>query len=595
MPPSVSCWASGWRSEPRGWGTPPVRTATISLHAVTERNAAFASTLVHALHRLGVDHACVSPGSRSTPLALAVIESPITAWSHHDERSSAFFALGIARVTGRPVVVITTSGTAAAELHPALAEARAARVPLIAITADRPTELHDVGAPQTIDQRGLFGPTVKWSHDTGVPDPALVPSGHAAALAAHLVAEAGDPPAGPVHLNLRFREPLMGSAPASEVLVPEILRPRVRPDPETVSRLTDLVSDRRGLLIAGPDDDPQAPAAAAACATALGWPLVADPLSGARCGEHDLSRVLAASDALGWAGFLDRASPEVVIRFGAIPTSKPAWQWLADHPEVPQVLIDPAGWRDPGGSARLVVRADPAATLRSLAEAAPAPAGSDWWGRWAVADGAAADALHSTIDAAGFPTEPAVARTVEAALPSGAMLWVASSMPIRDLDAVMRPSPRPLRVMANRGANGIDGFVSTALGAAAAAGHAVAIAGDLSVLHDATALASAARLGIPLKVVVINNDGGGIFHMLPQVGHPHFERFWGTPHGLDLTSLAEAFGVDAETVDHAGRLAESVAAHSDRPRLIQVHTDRSANADLHRQIRQAVAAAVDGL
>lgn len=563
---------------------------------MTERNAAFASTLVDALHRLGVDHACVSPGSRSTPLALAVADSPITDWSHHDERSSAFFALGVARATGRPVAVITTSGTAAAELHPALAEARAARVPLIAITADRPFELRDVGAAQTIDQRGLFGPTVKWSHDTGVPDPALVPYGHAASLAAHLVAEAGDPPAGPVHLNLRFREPLMGSVPPDATLVPEILRPRVHPDPEAVNRLADLASGRRGLLIAGPDADPGTPGAATAAAAALGWPILADPLSGVRAGEHDLSRVLAASDALGWAGFLDRVSPEVVIRFGAIPTSKPVVHWLAEHPDVPQVIIDTAGWRDPGGSVSLVVRSDPGAALYSLAKAGPDPAGSDWWNRWAAADAAGAEALHSTIDAAGFPNEPAVVRTVEAALPSDTMLWVASSMPVRDLDAVMRPSPRRLRVMANRGANGIDGFVSTALGAAAAGGvPVVALAGDLSLIHDATALATASRLGIPLKVVVIDNDGGGIFHMLPQEGHRHFERLWGTPHGLDLARVAEAFGVEAEILDEAERLASSVASPNDRPRLILARTDRSANAALHRQIREAVAAALDGL
>lgn len=559
------------------------------------RNAIYATTLVEALRRSGVEHACVTPGSRSTPLALALADSPITDWSHHDERSSAFFALGIARSTGRPVIVVTTSGTAAAELHPAVVEARYGRVPLIVITADRPFELRDVGAPQTIDQQDLFGRSVKWSHDVEVPEPAVGGPEAIAALAARLVAEAGAIPAGPVHLNVRFREPLLPPEPVAppQVMVPRVIGGIPQITPQAIAEVVDVVTGRRGLVIAGPQDDAAVAPAAAALAQAAGWPILADPLSGLRRGSHDLTRVLAASDALGWAGVIEESAPEIVIRFGAIPTSKPISQWLERHRHVPQILIDPAGWRDPTASASLVIRADPAATLSALARGIGEAVDARWLDRWHRADIAAATALHRFLDDAPFPNEPAITRSVADAMPAGATLWVASSMPVRDLDAVLRPDPRPLDVRANRGANGIDGFISTALGAAAVTSTpVVALAGDLSVLHDIGALATAARLQIPATIVAINNDGGGIFHLLPQAGHPHFERHWGTPHGLALARVAEAMGLAAEAVTTRERL-ESLLAHPvDHPRFIEVETDRTANAELHREMRKAVAAAL---
>jgi len=562
---------------------------------VPDRNAIYAATLIDALHRSGVAHACITPGSRSTPLALALAGSAITDWSHHDERSSAFFALGIARTTRRPVVIVTTSGTAAAELHPALIEARHAGVPLIAITADRPFELRDVGAAQTIDQQGLFGRSVKWAHDTAVPDPAVTGPAHVAALAARLVAEATTPPAGPVHLNLRFREPLMPPGPVhpERVAVPRVVAGRLELTAAAIDALAEQMAGRRGLVMAGPQDDPEVPAAVVAFAAACGWPILADPLSGVRAGTHDLSQVLTASDALGWAGFIDSAAPEVVVRFGAIPTSKPAGQWLERHRDATQILIDPTGWRDPTASAGVVVRADPAATLAALAQAVASPTDPTWIERWRSADSAACAALHDLIDVAPFPNEPAIARTVVESVPDRGMLWVASSMPIRDLDTVMRPVARPLTVRANRGANGIDGFLSTVLGAASATvAPTIGLAGDLSVLHDLGALATAARLGIPATLVAVNNDGGGIFHLLPQAGHPHFERYWGTPHGLDLAAVATALGVKSEVVIDEERLAELVSATAHRPRFVEVRTDRTENADLHRRIRRVVADAV---
>jgi 2-succinyl-5-enolpyruvyl-6-hydroxy-3-cyclohexene-1-carboxylate synthase len=567
---------------------------------VSERNYGFTVPLVRALASLGVAHACVTPGSRSTPLALVLAREPgITDWPHLDERSSAFFALGIARVTGFPALAVCTSGTAAAEFLPAVVEARHARVPLILITADRPADLLGVGAPQTIDQAGIYGTAAKWSLDLEPPAPGEAAPGFAAALAARLVAIALDAPPGPVHLNLRFREPLVPEGPwPSEVeAVPTILPGRLLPPPDAVARLAGLVDGRRGLLVCGPQDDPALPGAAAACAAALGWPILADPLSGARAGAHDLSRLIATGDPLATAGWLGREAPEVVVRVGALPTSKPLWKWLGEHPAVPQVLLDPTGWRDPGATLSMAVRADPTATLEALAAAAPRPAPDDWLETWHRADDAAATALDAALAEAPFPNEPGVVRVLAEALPAGSLLAVASSMPIRDVDAFFPARPAPVHFLANRGAAGIDGFLSTGFGAAAVAGvPACLLCGDLSALHDLTALGTAARLGIQATVVVVHNDGGGIFHFLPQADFPeHFERHWGTPHGLDFVAAAQAFGVAATRVERRGELADAVAAAPEGPRLLEVRTDRTENFALHRRLRRAVEEALAAL
>jgi 2-succinyl-5-enolpyruvyl-6-hydroxy-3-cyclohexene-1-carboxylate synthase len=563
------------------------------LPIVADRNYGFTVPLIRALASLGVAHACVTPGSRSTPLALALAEERgITDWPHLDERSSAFFALGIGRATGFPAVAVCTSGTAAAEFLPAVVEARHGRVPLIVITADRPADLQGVGAPQTIDQAGLFGAAAKWSLDLEPPLPGEAAPGLAAALAGRLVAFALDTPPGPVHLNVRFREPLVppGPLPAAAVTAPAALLGRLLPTAEGTARLAALVSGRRGVLVCGPQDDPALPAAAAACAAACGFPLVADPLSGARAGAHDLSRVIACGDPLAATGWLGRAAPEVVLRIGALPTSKPIWQWLGEHPEVPQALIDPAGWRDPGAGAALMIRADPAAALDALARSGPSPAPHHWLEAWKEADGAAAAAIERTLADAPFPNEPEVVRVLAEALPAGALLAVASSMPIRDVDAFFPARPGPVRFIANRGAAGIDGFLSTGLGAAAVAGApAYLLSGDLSALHDLTALGTAARLGIAATIVVLHNDGGGIFSFLPQAAFPeHFERHWGTPHGTDFVKAAAVFGVEASRVERRTDLAAAVAAVPTGPRLLEVRTDRTGNLGLHRRLRRAV-------
>jgi 2-succinyl-5-enolpyruvyl-6-hydroxy-3-cyclohexene-1-carboxylate synthase len=522
-------------------------------------------------------------------LALAD-EERITDWPHLDERSAAFFALGAGAATGVPAVVACTSGTAAAELLPAVVEARYGRVPLIALTADRPARLVGTGAPQTIDQAGLYGSSSLLSIDAEAADPGTEP----AALAARLWAAART--GGPVHLNLRFEEPLVPDAPPPSG-DPEVRLPDAAPAAAVeIGRLDDLRGGMRGLLVAGPSREPDLHAAVTALATALDWPILADPLSGLRAGIHDRSRVVVSGDLLAGSGWLDTSPPDVVLRIGALPTSKPLWRWLEEHPQVVQVLIDPPGTRDPLGAAAHEIPGPAAPVLEAFTARALDPAPNGWCERWMTADRAATEAAAAALP--DFPGELAIAATVATALPDGATLWVASSMPVRDVDMTFPSTERAVRVLSNRGANGIDGLISTALGSLAATGdHTVLLAGDLAVLHDAAALGAAARLSLPLAIVAVNNDGGGIFHFLPQASGNKgvFERHFGTPHGLDLTAVAEAFGVRASRAGSIEDVQAAIASRPDGPLLVEVRTDRHTNVEEHRSVRDAVRSALRGV
>jgi len=579
-------------------GPAPPISEPVGFKAVDDRNQQLTVPLVRALASLGVAHACISPGSRSTPITLAMAhERAISDWIHLDERSSAFFALGIAKATRTPAVVVCTSGTAAAELTPAVVEARYGRVPLIVITADRPADLLGIGAPQTIDQHNLFGSMVKLSHDVETPAPGEAASGYAAALAARLYAAAVEAPAGPVHLNLRFREPLVPRRPPpppTEVASPQVAIGQTAPTKRQVRQLADLIAGRRALLICGPQDDPSLPAAAAALAAAAGIPIVADPLSQVRAGVHSLDAVVAAGDLLAGAGWLDRAAPEVVLRVGALPTSRPVWSWLGDHPEVPQVLIDAAGWRDPGASIRLMVRADAATGLAALADAVDMPAPSAWLDYWRRADTAVTEAAQDAVAALDFPNEPAVVLALAHSIQAGSTLWISSSMPIRDVDAFFPAIDRSLRFAANRGANGIDGFLSSGLGSAAVSGtRTYLLAGDLAALHDISVLSTAAIKNINATIVVVNNSGGGIFHFLPQADLPeHFEPYFGTSHPVDFVRVADAFGMPASQISDKDDLMQTLAQPRRDPLLLQVRTDRNQNVEVHRTIARAVETAL---
>jgi 2-succinyl-5-enolpyruvyl-6-hydroxy-3-cyclohexene-1-carboxylate synthase len=548
------------------------------------------------LGRCGVEQACTSPGSRNTPILLSLVREPrIRCWSHIDERCAAFFALGAAKASGRPVAVTCTSGSAAANYLPAVVEAHHARVPLIVLTADRPPELREVGAGQAIDQVKLYGDAVKWFFEVGVDRAGEDTLRWIRELAcrAYWTACSGRP--GPVHLNFPLREPLVLDEPLGADPVPGRPDGRpwttfVAPRPAASPTAPDLAP--RGVVVAGRDErGPELPAALREFAEAAGYPLLADPLSGARGG---LAAIATYDLLLRDPAFCERMRPEIVVRCGDLPTSKPLRAWLASLPsDVVQVALDDeAAWQDPAGVLGEVLAADPVATLRAWTPAAALHA--DWLADWRRADDAVSEAVHR--DLGTELSEPLAARLMGEALPEGATLVVASSMPIRDVELYLGADHHLGRVLANRGANGIDGTVSTALGVAAVSEAPVALLiGDVALAHDIGGLLAARRLGLELTIVVLNNDGGGIFHFLPVSDEADaFEEHVATPHQLDFARAAELYGLTYERPELEDELRAALRAEhpSGRSRLIEIRTDRAENLALHRRIAGAALAAL---
>jgi len=571
-------------------------------------STACARTLVDELARAGLTDAVLVPGSRSAPLALALADDGrIRLHVHIDERSAAFFALGVAKVSGCPALVLCTSGTAAAHFHPAVLEADHSRVPLIVCTADRPAELRGTGAPQTTDQVHLYGSAVRFFVDLPADgDPAARAAWRA--IAARVWAEAAGPPAGPVHLNVAFREPLVpagappGSAPELDSVmepgrdggrpwvVSHPAAPAALPPGEAAGVAERIRTAERGLVVAGWNSPPQAGELAAG----LGWPLLADAISGRRAGEA----VTTYEALLRVPGFAAAHRPDLVVRFGGPLTSKAAMAWL--DAAVPQILVDPDGaWLDPHRAAAERVPAVPPIGGRT--------GGGGWFDAWLRAEKVARDALDGFLDGDDRPFEGRVARDVAAvcaASPAAPALVVASSMPVRDLEAFA--GRVPARVHANRGVNGIDGLVSTVLGVAAgsrggsrepAGRPVVGLLGDLAFLHDAGGLLGAPRRGLDAVFVVVDNGGGGIFSFLPQASLPpdRFEALFGTPPGADPAAVAGAYGVPAERVERASALAPALerALAAGGVRVLVVPTgDRTANVDRHRAAWAAVAEAI---
>ena len=571
-------------------------------------NWRLARTLVDELVRAGLTDACLAPGSRSAPLALALNEHPgVRLHVHLDERSAGFFALGAAKASGRPAVVLCTSGTAAANLHPAVVEADHAHAPLLVLTADRPPELRGTGANQTVDQLKLYGSSVRLFCEVGAPvdDPGA--GSYWRSLGSRAWAAALGPPAGPVHLNLAFAEPLLperlddGPAPGRPDGAPWTRSsPRARlPDPDEVLELAEAVRGApRGLLVAGWGAELD-PGAVDAFTRVSGWPVLADPLSGARRGPAAVSTY---DGLLRLADFAAAHRPDLVLRLGAAPTSKALTGWL--DASVPQVMVDPGGgWPDPARAVGRHLSADPSALLRALAAAGatgrrPSAGAGDgaWLDDWLRAEALARRAIDELLDAGEEPFEGRVARDLVAALPDGATLVVGSSMPVRDVDAFAAPR-EGLRLLANRGASGIDGLVATALGVAAASdGPVAALCGDLSLLHDAGSLLGAAGRSPGAVLVVCDNDGGGIFSFLPQARLPAraFERLFATPHRLDLADLAAAARLRWQRLTKASELAPALRAALARggTEVLLVPGDRAANLARHREVTGAVAAAL---
>jgi 2-succinyl-5-enolpyruvyl-6-hydroxy-3-cyclohexene-1-carboxylate synthase len=563
------------------------------------RNTLWARALVDELAATGVDAVCVCPGSRSTPLTVALADhDDIRVFSHLDERSAAFFALGRAKRTGRPTPIVSTSGTATANFHPAVMEANQARVPLLVLTADRPPELRDSGANQTVNQQELYGGAVR--HYRDLPEPAAddrkLRSLRTAVCRA--VGETTGANPGQVHLNVPFRKPLEpvevpGDVPADfEQEYPlaatgrdgpfvDVQHGHAAPPEATLSDLAATAENvDRGLIVAGPEDQFGLDAETAAdLANATGFPILADPLSGLRFGSH----VADAPVIGGFDGFLpaDLPEPDFVLRFGASPTSKPLRHYLRDA-DARQVLVDPAGgWREAEFTASDLVVVDPTETARELA--ARVDSGRSGWTDqlieqesryWSLVDDFSPDTLM----------EGDVVATAAREAPDPATLFVSNSMPVRDLDRFARPREADVTALGNRGASGVDGITSTALGAGSATNDPlVLVTGDVAYYHDSNGLLALERCDVDATIVLINNDGGGIFHMLPiEEFDPPFTGQFKTPHGLDFEPTGDLYDLEFARVETLAGFedayTQSVGAAGTQ--VIEVRTDAQAS---HRE------------
>jgi 2-succinyl-5-enolpyruvyl-6-hydroxy-3-cyclohexene-1-carboxylate synthase len=575
----------------------------------TNQNTALASAFVEELARCGVRQAVVSPGSRSTPLAVALWRAPeIEVTVIVDERSASFFALGAAQASGEPVAILCTSGTAAANFHPAVCEADESAIPLLVLTADRPPELRGIGAGQTIDQIKLYGSSVRWFCEVGTheaDDDGLL---HYRSAACRAVATArGETRPGPVHLNLPWREPLApvsvkGAVTATDPLALEgrekrpltaVTRIDLEPSAFLLDEMAGHIGDAiSGVIIAGRQLDPELREPLAHLARASGFPILAEPTSQLRSGPHDRSYVISSYDLLlREEHFANSVVPELVLRFGEMPTSKPLRGWLAAS-GADQIVIDPSGgWNEPSRRAAAILRADPtelasgwAARLEGEERPAPEP--------WIEAERAAAEALAEALGT-GEMSEPALHFALGQAHQEGDLVYTASSMPIRDQEAFLPGADADVFFLCNRGANGIDGLVSSGIGAAHASGRPTTIVtGDLGLLHDLGGLAGLRDVSTPVRIVVIDNDGGGIFHFLPQadaLGGEDFEALLGTPRGVSVAKAAQLFDLPHRRLESLEELPDVLAAGTG---LIEAQIDRGANVDLHRQLYKRVAAAL---
>jgi 2-succinyl-5-enolpyruvyl-6-hydroxy-3-cyclohexene-1-carboxylate synthase len=550
----------------------------------------FAATFVDELAVQGVEFACVSPGSRSAPIAMALQRHPrIKVIVHIDERSGSFFAVGLGKATGKPALVLTTSGTAAAELHPAVVEAAYSYTPLIVVTADRPPELQDAGANQAIDQQHLFGSAVRWFFDPGVPVELPNAARVWRRLAARAVAEAE---AGPVHLNIPFREPLV--PPPGEVAVAEPAPPqsltegRLLPNQIQVASLASaLQRAQRPLVVAGEMRDG---ARLAPALQRLNLPLLAEPTSQLR--RPEAGAVVEAYEALLRAGWSLQHGPDLVIRLGATPTSRVLNRWLAAA-AAPTFLVDPEhAWRDQDHVATNVLACDP----QPLLEALTAVDRVAWREQWVSAGKRASAAIAATLVSTPLH-EGQIVRALSARLPDPGQVFVGSSMPIRAADSFWPMSRPQQRFFGNRGASGIDGLVSTGLGVATGRDNVptVVLLGDLSLYHDMNGLWALQRHGIKATLVVCDNNGGGVFNFLPQAEHQDvFEEIFATPLGLDLSQVARLYGLVYSPVsDRSGlepAIADAIAAPT--PTMVVVRFKREDSVNGHRLCWEAAASAL---
>ncbi|WP_090085046.1 2-succinyl-5-enolpyruvyl-6-hydroxy-3-cyclohexene-1-carboxylic-acid synthase [Lentibacillus persicus] len=562
----------------------------------TENLTRYTANFVDELAASGLTDVVISPGSRSTPLAMTIAEHPDL---HEriviDERSAAFFALGMAKKKQHAVAIVCSSGTAAANYFPAVIESYYSRTPLIVLTADRPHELRDTGAPQAIDQIKLYGDYPKWFHEMALPeadDPMLRYARSKASRAVHTANEGNQ---GPVHLNFPYREPLIPDfslenlwGDRSEQSFYTTIEGERRLDEEQLKRLTTmLTSFRKGLIVCGPQTDPDFASAVTELAKLWQIPILADPLSQVRAGEHEKDLVIESYDAILRSETIRKhLKPDFIIRFGAMPVSKPYLFYVKDHNDCAQFVVENVqGYREPAGNITELIYADGAELCRDLATYNMANAfDAEWLKTWKKMNETAKIHLLET-DTQPDMTEGEAVRCLAEAVPDESSLYVGNSMSVRDLDTFFLATPKNVQVLANRGANGIDGMISSGLGAAAAGDATTLVLGDLSFFHDMNGLLAAKHYGLNITIVVINNNGGGIFSFLPQVNHEaHFETLFGTPLNIDIGDAVKMYGGTYEQPANEVELTKVLNQSYQHEGLsvIEVKTDRTENLQWHR-------------
>ncbi len=562
-----------------------------------EALTAYLASFVDELAQNKVRHAVVSPGSRSTPISLLLAEHPnIEVHINVDERSAAFFALGLAKALREPVAIVCTSGTAAANFYPAIVEAYYARVPLIVLTADRPHELRHVGAPQAIDQIDLYGKHVKWSVEMALPENSVVMTNYVRTIGARAVSLAANQPAGPIHLNFPIREPLLPLMDQAKEYRNKQLLPKVEIEKgiRTLSQsqfealAKTLTRAKRGIIVVGELQDARVREGIVALAEKLAFPILADPLSLLRSGDHSQTQIIEAYDT-----FLrdDTAkevlSPDVVLRFGAMPVSKSLLLFLKKHRQAKHLIVDAgAGWREPAGLATNMIYCEENAFCYGVIEQINQGENTSWFQLWKEVNEATKRSLASIHDEVEL-SEGKLFLLLNELMPMNSTIFVGNSMPIRDLDTFFFTNEKNITALANRGANGIDGVVSTAIGVSTVSENTVLAIGDLSFFHDMNGLLAAKLQKQNITILLINNDGGGIFSFLPQASEKeYFELLFGTPHGLEFTHAAELYGAKYKKVSTWDEFQQvfTQSFSTQGLKIIEVQTERESNLVKHREL-----------
>lgn len=561
--------------------------------------AKYVGAFVDELSRAGIADVVISPGSRSTPLAMVMADHPsITTWIHVDERSAGFFALGMAKAQQKPVALLCSSGTAGANYYPAVIEATQSKIPLIVLTADRPHELRDNGAPQAINQNRLFGEFPKWFMDVSMPNANEGSINYIRTVASRAASVSLHAPAGPIHLNFPFRDPL----------VPDLSLPTLYKDgregnepwvkvPESnmvindthLSNYANALKGKKGIIVVGPQEDKNLSPLIYKLAKQLAYPVLADPLSKCRNPKEPL--LIEGYDAFLKGDIINALTPDVVLRFGAMPVSKAYMKYIQQLVGVQQIIVEESGWRDPTLSSTDMIIASPSSfcnqLLNVLEDEVKKESSSEWIEMWQAINDKTIDVLLTAYEDTMF--EGNVFRELAHLIAEETLLFVGNSMPVRDLDNFFIPRESSLIAMGNRGANGIDGVVSTAIGASVSYESTVLVIGDLSFYHDMNGLLLAKLYNLDMTIVVVNNDGGGIFSFLPQgekEHEKHFEHLFGTPIGLDYEHAASLYGAQFSRAANWEEFRSMFVASQKQKGLniIEINTDRVLNKTLHREV-----------